>query len=70
MDICLWSRILKTFRYFGFFLLQPDDDYNHPAPQIPETKTSVVDKDNDDLDDDIFNGLNPDDGLGIGLDDL
>lgn len=28
------------------------------------------DNDDDDLDDDLFNGLNPDDGLGLGLDDL
>lgn len=37
---------------------------------MPETKAPESEKDNDDLDDDLFNGLNPDDGLGLGLDDL
>lgn len=57
-----------------FIKLQPDDDEggnNQPPKQMAEAKAPDDGKDNDDdLDDDLFNGLNPDDGLGLGLDDL
>lgn len=49
-------------------LLQPDD-YVAPPKETQENKAPDTDKDNDDLDD-LFNGLNPDDGLDIGLDDF
>lgn len=48
--------------------LQPDD-YIEPPKETQENKAPDADKDNDDLDD-LFNGLNPDDGLDIGLDDF
>lgn len=49
-------------------LLQPDD-YTEPPKSEPENKEPDENVDNDDLDD-LFNGLNPDDGLDIGLDDF
>lgn len=48
--------------------LQPDD-YTEPVKDTEETKAPETENDNDDLDD-LFNGLNPDDDLDIGLDDL
>lgn len=56
--------------FYIILFIQPDDGYTQPPQQKPETKAPDSEKDNDDLDDDLFNGLNPDDGLGLGLDDL
>lgn len=56
------------FEFFFLSKLQPDD-YTEPPAEETENAEADADKDNEDLDD-LFNGLNPDDGLDIGLDDF